>query len=195
MCVCVCTCVSVYVCVCLCVCAVLSDSDLLQPWAESASSAERQERREKPSLQNAHSLHTHTHTHTHTGRRFRALNNTHIHTHTHTHFEEDTWPPACTHIHAHNTHGRCWGARAFLHFLSNIYLCFISGDKAPWYNSKGQTVGQHVNAAMKMKTGLLQNFNCPQKNRCAPPQRRYITTAPFSQPSASLVMQNACKWA
>ncbi|MED6236933.1 hypothetical protein ATANTOWER_016414 [Ataeniobius toweri] len=30
---------------------------------------------------------------------------------------------------------------------------------------KGQTGGEHVNVTMKMKTGLLQNFNCPQKNR------------------------------
>lgn len=56
----ICMCARVCASVCKCVCVrTLSDSDLLQPWAKSASSAELQEGREKPSLQNACSLDTH----------------------------------------------------------------------------------------------------------------------------------------
>jgi len=62
--------VCVRVCVSVCVCQTVTSCS---PEPKSASSAER-ERRAKPSLQNAHSLHTHG------ASRFRALNTTHTHT-------------------------------------------------------------------------------------------------------------------
>lgn len=61
---------------------------------------------------------------THMRAQERALNNTY------------TCLPACLHTHTIHIYTVCCWAVCVLHFLSNIYLYFISGDKAPWYNSK-----------------------------------------------------------
>lgn len=138
--------------------------------------------------ESAECLNLHTHTNTPKVSRFRALNNTYTHSrmayHIHIHTQTHTYYTA--------TQGECVEGPCFTLSQQHLSL-FISGDKATWYNSQRPTLGQHVNVAMKMKTGLVQNFNCPQKNGGA--LRWGNIYRSFKWAPVSSVMQNACKWA